>query len=53
MLDRAATLTGVRHRPKLLVPLLRPWLSLLWIGLFTLVDAVARPDRGLGEPHGG
>jgi hypothetical protein len=35
---------GKRPRPKLPVPLLTPWLSSLWIGLVTPVDAqVARP----------
>jgi len=44
MLDRMATALGRRPRPKLPVPLLTPWLSSLWIGLVTPVDArVARP----------
>ena len=44
MLDRMATAMGARPRPKLPVPLLTPWLSSLWIGLVTPVDAgVARP----------
>jgi hypothetical protein len=36
-------------------PLLRPWLSSLWIGLVPLVDAgVARLlIEGLASPHGG
>jgi hypothetical protein len=35
---------GRRPRPKLPVPFLTPWLSSLWIGLVTPVDAgVARP----------
>ena len=48
MLDRMAVALGRRHRPKIPVPLLTPWLSSLWIGLVTPVDAaVARPlDRG-------
>jgi uncharacterized protein YbjT (DUF2867 family) len=44
MLDRMALALGKRPRPKLPVPLLTPWLSSLWIGLVTPVDAaVARP----------
>lgn len=44
MLDIMADSLGVRRRPKVPVPLLSPWLSSLWIGLVTPVDAgVARP----------
>jgi uncharacterized protein YbjT (DUF2867 family) len=44
MLDRMAISLGRRPRPKIPVPLLTPWLSSLWIGLVTPVDAgVARP----------
>jgi uncharacterized protein YbjT (DUF2867 family) len=44
MLDEMAAVLGKRRRPKLPVPLLTPWLSSLWIGLITPVDAgVARP----------
>ena len=44
MLDRMAVAMDSRPRPKLPVPLLTPWLSSLWIGLVTPVDAgVARP----------
>lgn len=44
MLDRMALALGRRPRPKVPVPLLTPWLSSLWIGLVTPVDAgVARP----------
>jgi uncharacterized protein YbjT (DUF2867 family) len=44
MLDRMAHALGRRPRPKIPVPLLTPWLSSLWIGLVTPVDAgVARP----------
>ncbi len=44
MLDRMAEALGVRRRPKVPVPLLTPWLSSLWIGLVTPVDAaIARP----------
>jgi uncharacterized protein YbjT (DUF2867 family) len=52
MLDRMAAVLGVRRRPKLPVPLLTPWLSSLWIGLVTPVDAgVARPlIEGLASP---
>jgi uncharacterized protein YbjT (DUF2867 family) len=52
MLDRMAAVPGVRRRPKLSVPLLTPWLSSLWIGLVTPVDAgVARPlIEGLASP---
>ena len=52
MLDRTADVLGVRRRPRLPVPLLTPWLSSLWIGLVTPVDAgVARPlIEGLATP---
>lgn len=44
MLDRMADVLGRRRRPRLPVPFLTPWLSSLWIGLVTPVDAaVARP----------
>lgn len=44
MLDRMARALGRRPRPKVPVPVLTPWLSSLWIGLITPVDAgVARP----------
>jgi uncharacterized protein YbjT (DUF2867 family) len=44
MLDRMALALGRRPRPKVPVPFLTPWLSSLWIGLVTPVDAgVARP----------
>lgn len=44
MLDRMADALGRPRRPRLPVPLLTPWLSSLWIGLVTPVDAgVARP----------
>ncbi len=44
MLDRMADALGRRRRPRLKVPFLTPWLSSLWIGLVTPVDAgVARP----------
>src|SRR6185436_1111436 len=44
MLDRMAAALGTYRRPKVPVPLLTPWLSSLWIGLITPVDAgVARP----------
>jgi hypothetical protein len=52
MLDRMAEVLGLRQRPRLPVPLLTPWLSSLWIGLVTPVDAgVARPlVEGLSTP---
>ena len=52
MLDRMAAVLGVRRRPRIPVPLLTPWLSSLWIGLVTPVDAgVARPlVEGLAVP---
>ena len=44
MLDRMAQILGMPHRPRVPVPLVTPWLSSLWIGLVTPVDAgVARP----------
>jgi uncharacterized protein YbjT (DUF2867 family) len=52
MLDAMAKALGTRRRPRLPVPLLTPWLSSLWIGLVTPVDAgVARPlVEGLSTP---
>ena len=52
MLDRTADALGVRRRPRIPVPILSPWLSSLWIGLVTPVDAgVARPlVEGLATP---
>jgi uncharacterized protein YbjT (DUF2867 family) len=52
MLDRMAHALGTQPRPKLPVPLLTPWLSSLWIGLVTPVDAdIARPlIEGLSTP---
>jgi uncharacterized protein YbjT (DUF2867 family) len=44
MLDLMADALGVRRRPRVPTPLITPWLSSLWIGLVTPVDAgVARP----------
>ena len=44
MLHLMAEALGKRRRPQIPVPLLTPWLSSLWIGLVTPVDAaVARP----------
>jgi uncharacterized protein YbjT (DUF2867 family) len=44
MLDEMAAALGKRRRPRVSVPLLTPWLSSLWIGLVTPVDAgIARP----------
>ncbi len=52
MLDRMARALGLRPRPRIPVPLITPWLSSLWIGLVTPVDAgVARPlVEGLAVP---
>ena len=52
MLDRMAEALGLPHRPRIPVPLITPWLSSLWIGLVTPVDAgVARPlIEGLASP---
>ena len=52
MLDRMADALGLGHRPRIPVPLITPWLSSLWIGLVTPVDAgVARPlIEGLAVP---
>ena len=52
MLDRMAEALGIRPRRRIPVPLLTPWLSSLWIGLVTPVDAgVARPlVEGLSTP---
>jgi uncharacterized protein YbjT (DUF2867 family) len=52
MLDRMAHALGAYPRPKLPIPLLTPWLSSLWIGLVTPVDAeIARPlIEGLSTP---
>jgi uncharacterized protein YbjT (DUF2867 family) len=44
MVGKMADALGRRHPPMVPVPLLTPWLSSLWIGLVTPVDAgVARP----------
>jgi uncharacterized protein YbjT (DUF2867 family) len=44
MLDVMADALGKRRRPKIPVPFVTPWLSSLWIGLVTPVDAgVAQP----------
>jgi len=44
MMDALARALGRPPRPRLAVPLLTPWLSSLWVGLVTPVDAgVARP----------
>jgi uncharacterized protein YbjT (DUF2867 family) len=52
MLDRMAAALGISPRPRIPVPLITPWLSSLWIGLVTPVDAgVARPlIEGLALP---
>ena len=52
MLDRMASVLGLRDRPRVPVPVISPWLSSLWIGLVTPVDAgVARPlVEGLAVP---
>jgi uncharacterized protein YbjT (DUF2867 family) len=52
MLDRMAAVLDLRPRPRIPVPLITPWLSSLWIGLVTPVDAgVARPlVEGLAVP---
>ncbi len=52
MLDRVAIALGKRPRPRVPVPFITPWLSSLWIGLVTPVDAgVARPlVEGLATP---
>src|SRR4051794_200317 len=52
MLDRMAAVLELRRRPRVPVPLITPWLSSLWIGLVTPVDAgVARPlIEGLAVP---
>jgi uncharacterized protein YbjT (DUF2867 family) len=52
LLDLMAEALGRKPRPKVPVPLLTPWLSALWIGLVTPVDAgVARPlVEGLSTP---
>jgi uncharacterized protein YbjT (DUF2867 family) len=52
MLDEMASALGIAPRPRIPVPLITPWLSSLWIGLVTPVDAgVARPlVEGLAVP---
>ncbi len=52
MLDRMAVVLGLARRPRIPVPFITPWLSSLWIGLVTPVDAgVARPlVEGLATP---
>ena len=55
MLDRMAEVLGIRHRPRIPVPLITPWLSSLWIGLVTPVDAASqtadRRTRGADGRH--
>lgn len=44
MMDACAEALGIGARPRVPVPVLTPWLSSLWVGLVTPVDAgVARP----------
>jgi uncharacterized protein YbjT (DUF2867 family) len=52
MLDRMAAVLDLRRRPRVPVPFITPWLSSLWIGFVTPVDAgVARPlVEGLATP---
>ncbi|HET9073091.1 MAG TPA: NmrA family NAD(P)-binding protein [Solirubrobacteraceae bacterium] len=52
MLDRMAAVLGLPQRPRVPVPFITPWLSALWIGLVTPVDAgIARPlVEGLATP---
>jgi uncharacterized protein YbjT (DUF2867 family) len=52
MLDRMSEALAIPRRPRVPVPLITPWLSSLWIGLVTPVDArIARPlIEGLAEP---
>jgi uncharacterized protein YbjT (DUF2867 family) len=52
MLDRMSAVLGLRTRPRIPVPFITPWLSSLWIGLVTPVDAaIARPlVEGLAVP---
>jgi uncharacterized protein YbjT (DUF2867 family) len=52
MLNLMADALGVRRRPRVPVPLISPWLSSLWVGIVTPVDAgVARPlIEGLSTP---
>lgn len=52
MLDRMAEVLVLPRRPRIPVPFITPWLSSLWIGLVTPVDAgVARPlIEGLAVP---
>jgi uncharacterized protein YbjT (DUF2867 family) len=52
MLDTMAEALGLRRRPRVPVPFVTPWLSSLWIGLVTPVDAdIARPlIEGLSAP---
>jgi uncharacterized protein YbjT (DUF2867 family) len=52
MLDRMAAVLNLRRRPRVPVPFITPWLSSLWIGVVTPVDAgVARPlVEGLAVP---
>lgn len=52
MLDEMAVVLGMRPRLRIPVPFITPWLSSLWIGLVTPVDAgIARPlVEGLAVP---
>ncbi len=55
MMDALAEAMGTRTRPRIPVPLLTPYLSSLWIGLVTPVDAeVAKPlIEGARDRDGG
>ena len=50
MLDRMAAVLGRRPRPRVPVPFITPWLSSLWIGLVTPVDAASRGRWSRGSP---
>jgi uncharacterized protein YbjT (DUF2867 family) len=50
MLDRMAAVLDLRRRPRVPVPLLTPWLSSLWIGLVTPVDAGSPGRWWRGSP---
>ena len=50
MLDRMAIALGLRSRPRTPVPLITPWLSSLWIGLVTPVDAGVARRSSRGSP---
>ena len=51
MLDRMAAALALRPRPRVPVPFFTPWLSSLWIGLVTPVDAGVASHSSRASPR--